>query len=255
MPRFSFQQQKRIHLLHEAVSTHHTRVDELLLAALVHTCARWLGVGRLVVDLESHGREEALLEQINLARTIGWFTSLYPVCFTLDPKQGYTDVLKHVKHQQRQIHHHGLDYGVLRYLRQDAQLATELKAVPQADISFNYLGQFNQEVSETALFTLTQEPTGAPRSPRNGRSHFIEINALVADGKLHMLWNYSSNFFERTTVMKLSEQCNTTLRDFLRQSDTSSSQAYVPSDFPMANINQETLDQIMNKLQRTQGES
>ena len=103
----------------------------------------------MLVALEGHGREEDVVPGADLSRTVGWFTSIFPV--RLDP--GPVDVadalaggpaagsaLKRVKEQLRAVPDRGLGYGLLRHL--NPETAAELAALPAPQISFNYLGRF-----------------------------------------------------------------------------------------------------------------
>jgi len=86
------------------------------------------------VDLEGHGREEELCDNVDLTRTVGWFTTLYPALLPAAPRRG-------------------IGYGLLRYLAGDETSET-LAALPRAEVSFNYLGQLDRAVPGDPLFVL-----------------------------------------------------------------------------------------------------
>ena len=65
-------------LLQEIPEVYHTQINDVLLAALVDVLAQWSRQETICLNLEGHGREE-LLEDIDLSRTVGWFTSIFPV--------------------------------------------------------------------------------------------------------------------------------------------------------------------------------
>ena len=98
---------------------------------------------------KGHGREEGWSPNVDLTRTVGWFTSLYPV--RLDP--GLLDLeealsggpalgraLKTIKEQLRAVPGKGLGYGLLRYLNDET--AAELAGAAAPQLGFNYLGRF-----------------------------------------------------------------------------------------------------------------
>ena len=102
-------------LLQETLSTHRVQINEVLLAALVQATAACTGQPILSVDLEGHGREE-IIEDVDLSRTVGWFTSIYPVHLNITSANTPIEALKAVKEQVRKIPNKGVDYGVLRYM-------------------------------------------------------------------------------------------------------------------------------------------
>src|SRR5205085_2616916 len=115
-------------------------IGDLLLCALSQALARWTGERRVRVELEGHGRE-ALFEGVDLSRTVGWFTSLYPVLLEVPPSDEVGEALKSIKEQLRQVPQHGIGYGVLRYLAEE-DVRQQLVGLPEAQVSFNYHGHF-----------------------------------------------------------------------------------------------------------------
>lgn len=141
-------------LLHIVPKAYHTQINDVLLTALVQAFAQSTGEHTLLLDLEGHGREP-IFEEVNLSHTVGWFTTIFPVCLVLnDSSPG--EALKAIKEQLRHIPIHGINYGVLRYMGGQEDIE-RLRVLPQAQVSFNYLGQFDQMVSETGLFKLSSE--------------------------------------------------------------------------------------------------
>ena len=103
-------------LLSEVGAAYHTQIQEVLLAALVEAIWEWTGERQVVVQMEGHGREE-LFEQVDLTRTVGWFTSLYPLRLDLRRVHGVGEVLQAVKEQVRAVPGRGVGYGIWKYLR------------------------------------------------------------------------------------------------------------------------------------------
>ncbi|MGW2715712.1 condensation domain-containing protein, partial [Streptomyces sp. NPDC001356] len=125
-------------LLRRVPGVYRTRVDDVLLTALGRVLADWTGRDTVAVGLEGHGREDQLFEDVDLSRTVGWFTSLHPVALTV-PAGDWGTALKSVKEQLRAVPDRGLGYGVLRHLARDATLT----GTPTPGVSFNYLGRFD----------------------------------------------------------------------------------------------------------------
>ena len=134
-------------LLREVPRAYNTQISDVLLAALAGAHQRWTGERLLVVDAEGHGRE-GLFDEVDLTRTVGWFTSIYPVLVELPAGSDCGERLKSIKEQVRRVNYGGVGYGVLRYLSPDEGVRRRLAAQPQAEISFNYLGRYEQAMSE-----------------------------------------------------------------------------------------------------------
>jgi amino acid adenylation domain-containing protein/non-ribosomal peptide synthase protein (TIGR01720 family) len=176
------------------------RIDDMLLAALGKALEA-LKPGPWLVDVEGHGREE-LFDDVDLSRTVGWFTTIYPLL--LEP--GADPVM--VRDARRNLPHGGIGYGVLRYLAAHS----ELSAI-RSDVCFNYLGQFDQALSASGPFKLAGEPLRACRSPRARRSYALEINALVSDGCFSVLFTHLEAQHSRAVVERLAATFLEALRE------------------------------------------
>jgi hypothetical protein len=151
-------------LLHEVPTAYRTQINDLLLTALAQSFSQWTESRTLLVDLEGHGRE-AIFDDVDLSRTVGWFTTIFPALLNLEAWEP-GEALKSIKEQLRAIPNRGVGYGLLRYLSGDEEIAARLRQSPQAEVSFNYLGQFDQLLPEGALFGPATESVGPARSPR-----------------------------------------------------------------------------------------
>ena len=101
----------------------------------------------LLVDLEGHGREE-LGEEVDVSRTVGWFTTMYPVRLEIKAGSSSGAALKGIKEQLRGIPQRGIGYGLLRYMRGTEEEQKTLQGASAAQVSFNYLGQVDQVLTE-----------------------------------------------------------------------------------------------------------
>jgi non-ribosomal peptide synthase protein (TIGR01720 family) len=237
-------------LLQEVPSVYNTQINDVLLTALGQTFAQWTGANSLLIDLEGHGREE-LFENVDLFRSVGWFTAIFPVLLNLRDVRDFGSpgkALKSIKEQLRWIPSRGIGYGVLRYLNQDEATRLELKTLPKAEVSFNYLGQFEQVLSLSPFLGLAKESYGANQSPRGIRSHLLEVSGLVAGGRLQMEWTYSKNTHKRATVERLAHKFVEALQILIAHCQSSEAGGYTPSDFPEAELTQEELDELLSKL-------
>ncbi|HZO71114.1 MAG TPA: amino acid adenylation domain-containing protein [Ktedonobacteraceae bacterium] len=246
-------------LLQDVPGVYHTRIDEVLLTALLLVCAPWLGRSRLLIDLEGHGRE-ALFESLDLSRTVGWFTNIFPILLTLEhifslssAQKDPGAALKAVKEQLRSVPQHGIGYGLLRYMSPDQTIRERLAALPQAQIIFNYLGQFEGIHSdiEGVLFRSAPLASGALRAPQNRRSHVLAINALVSSRRLHMHWQFSTLLHRRDTIETLAQRYLEELRAIIAHCRAPEAGGYTLSDFPDLGLSQTRLDKLMRKLRST----
>jgi NRPS condensation-like uncharacterized protein len=127
-------------LLREVPRVFHTQINDVLLTALALAMRDWSGSDTVLIDLEGHGRED-LFGGVDLSRTVGWFTSIFPVELRLDGACSVSSALATVKRQLRAVPNKGVGYGVLRYLGPES-VRSELEQLPDAEVSFNYLGRF-----------------------------------------------------------------------------------------------------------------
>ena len=230
-------------LLQEVPSVYQTQITDALLAALARAVKKWINERTLLVDVESHGRE-SIADDLDLSRTVGWFTSVFPVVI----ESSTSDVaatIKSVKEQLRRVPRNGFSYGLLRYLTTDG-ISTEQSLQPE--IGFLYLGQFDQELPASAPIRLAHESSGPAQSPRAQRTHLLDFEARVADGKLQVSITYSHNLHRRETISRLAEGFLEELRALVEHCRSAQEISYTPSDFPDAELNQQELDELITSL-------
>ncbi|BBL70958.1 hypothetical protein MoryE10_15640 [Methylogaea oryzae] len=229
-------------LLQAVPEAYRTHIDDVLLTALAQAYAAWSGQPALQLDLESHGRED-FDGALDLSRSVGWFTCLYPVRLEL-PGGDAGEALKSVKEQLRRIPRRGLGWGLLRYLHPDPALRAELAALPASPISFNYLGQSDQSLPSSSLFAYAKESVGLSHSPLRRRACPIEVNGYVAGGRFHCRFMYSDNLHREATVLALAERFIAALRGLLAHCTAEGAGGRTPSDFPLARLSQAEVDRL-----------
>jgi amino acid adenylation domain-containing protein/non-ribosomal peptide synthase protein (TIGR01720 family) len=235
-------------LLHHAHDAYQTSVDDLLRTALVRTFGRATGRRSLLVDLEGHGRED-LFPDLDLSRTVGWFTSLYRVRLDLGGAAGTGEELRAIKEQGRRIPAGGVGYGLLRYAAGDPETAARLRE-PRAEVLFNYLGQLGALGAGAGLFEPVAEPVPATLDPGGRRSHRWIINCWIAAGRLETEWSYSQNLEESAEVQRLADAFVAELRALIDHCLKPGAGAYSASDFPEAELSEKELRKLMSKLGR-----
>jgi amino acid adenylation domain-containing protein/non-ribosomal peptide synthase protein (TIGR01720 family) len=237
-------------LLRDVPGVYQTQINDVLLTALIEAFSEWTGEPALLLDLEGHGRE-ALSHGIDVSRTVGWFTSIFPVRLAVPPAASPGDALKSVKEQLRRIPGRGIGYGLLRYLSTDSAIARQLQSQPQAQVSFNYLGQLSAAPSAAAPIALAPESNGPARGPRQTRRHLLEINGSVFEGRLQLEWTFSENIHRRATIEGVAGRFLTALRSLIAHCASPGAGGFTPSDFSKVKLSQSALDKLVAKVKQS----
>ncbi|WP_374091361.1 non-ribosomal peptide synthase/polyketide synthase, partial [Pseudomonas sp. TH10] len=227
-------------LLQQAPSAYRTQVNDLLLSALSRVLCRWTGHESALIQLEGHGREN-LFDDIDLSRTVGWFTSAFGLRLT--PGLEHEHTIKAIKEQLRAIPHKGLGYGVLRYLADDV-CRHAMSALPAAQITFNYLGQFDQSFADDALFRPLDEPVGAAHDPEAPLPNELSVDSQVYGGELVMRWTFSTERHDPQAIAELAHAYLEELQSLIEHCLGDGAGGLTPSDFPLAKLTQPQLDAL-----------
>ncbi|MFO0760703.1 MAG: amino acid adenylation domain-containing protein [Byssovorax sp.] len=231
-------------LLRDVPAVYGTQINDVLLAAFSLALRGLTGSDAVLFDLEGHGRED-ILPGVDLSRTVGWFTALFPVLIDLGADADPGRIIKSVKEQLRAIPNKGLGYGLLRYLRGDVVIQRALAEMPKAEVLFNYLGQMGQTVPEEGKVRAAREPAGPMHSPRAARSHLIEVNASIAGGRLQAQITYGEDLLDRARVTDLAERFLEALRGLIAHCLSPEAGGYTASDFQAGNLSQDIVDKLM----------
>ncbi len=229
-------------LIQDAPRRFRARITELLLTAAEEALMVWCEADRLLVDVEGHGREP-VVAGVDLSRTIGWFTNIYPVVLHRAAGVSIPDKLRAMKEQLRQIGHGGIGYGALRYLSNNSA-AFEW---PRAEVSFNYLGQFDALLSDGVLVP-SAEYSGHGEDPDTIRPYLLEITAWIAQGRFRASCRYSTNIHERGSIGHMFDRFHEVIRGFARDSASTPSAPPSAADFPLAGLSKEGLDAVLNSI-------
>ncbi|MFD6865945.1 amino acid adenylation domain-containing protein, partial [Streptomyces diastaticus] len=232
-------------LLHRVPEVYRTRTDDVLLTALARTLRTWTGRERTAVAVEGHGREE-LFDDVDLTRTVGWFTSIYPVALALPDGDDPGAALKTVKEQLRAVPERGIGYGVLRHLVSGADGSSPLAGLAEPRISFNYHGRFDAEAAPGAgPVRAALPPLGQDHHPDEERAHLIDVIGVVGgDGVLSFTWTYSAGLHHAATVQRLARDFTAELRALVRHCALPEAGGRTPSDFPLAGLDQAGVDAL-----------
>ncbi|MCA1581709.1 MAG: condensation domain-containing protein, partial [Acidobacteria bacterium] len=234
-------------LLRDVPAAYGTQINDALLTALLRATEGWTSSDSLLVDLEGHGREE-ILEGANLSRTVGWFTTRFPVLLSSGGRSDLAELLKHVKEQLRAVPQRGIGYGLLRYSSGKPEVSKRLRELPQTQISFNYLGQLDSRYSERSMFRPAAGSVGATRSRRQKRRYLISLDGSIRDGRVGFSWSFSEAVHRRETIETLARRFTEALRDLIAHCVAPDAGGYTPSDFPKARLSQRGLDKLLSRF-------
>ncbi len=225
------------HLLKKAHRSYKTNIVTLLSTALSLALQEWLNKEEFVIQFENHGRH---IEDVDVSRTSGWFTAMYPVKLTLI--QGpIDDQIKSIKEQLVSVPNNGLGYGISKYMR-DTKLADNDKL---SELRFNYLGQFDQELTND-LFEFSQVFHGSEVGLENILTTKLEINAMVVQEKLQISANYNSKFHKNETISRFLESFLMKLSLIIDHTKNQKDIHFTPSDFEAINLEQEEIDSLFS---------
>ncbi|MDT0269136.1 amino acid adenylation domain-containing protein [Streptomyces sp. DSM 44915] len=242
-------------------------VDEVLLAGFGLAVQRWCverGVEvpeSVVLDLEGHGRDEEAVAGAALSRTVGWFTSVYPVrvapgAVPWSEVQGGASalggVVKRVKEQLREVPGDGLGYGLLRY--HDPEGRARLAPLPTPEIVFNYMGRFTAPGNEANADRGAGEnwvPLGggiAGQGPDVPLSHPLGLNAVAQQGdrglELIANWSWSPQLIDQPAVERLADLYVQALTGLAAYGADPTAGGLTPSDVALDDITQEEIDEF-----------
>ncbi|MFJ5965681.1 amino acid adenylation domain-containing protein [Bacillus sp. NPDC093026] len=221
-------------LLKQASQAYRTEVNDLILAGLVQAIGQ-----PVLMTLEGHGRED-LFEQMDLSRTVGWFTSSYPILIPFIK----TDIgrqIKDVKETLRAVPQKGIGYGLLQYMTESRLLTT---VAPQ--ISFNYFGQLDQTDGEARLY-LADERNGHVHDPKADRQHLIDVYGYVVGGQLQMNFMMNRELLKNEEVRLIPERFKGKIEEILSHC-LETTGGFTPSDFPMVQLSQQQIDQLPDNV-------
>ena len=234
-------------LLHKVPDAYHAEINDILLTALLLACHQWTGEKTLLLDLEGQGRGQ-LFDDVDLSRTAGWFTTIFPVQLTLESATDLGASLKSIKEQLRQIPNKGIGYGLLRYCNKNSSVTQALEKLPAPQVGFNCLGQVDQITQKGNPFQSAKESAGISHRPQQTRMHVIDLYSGVINGCLAIDIHYSTAIHEEQTINNLSACLTRNLQALVEHCSSPDAGGYTPSDFPEAGLSQDQLEALFDEL-------
>jgi amino acid adenylation domain-containing protein/non-ribosomal peptide synthase protein (TIGR01720 family) len=228
------------------------KVDELLMAALVEALCDWTGGSSALIEVERHGREVPGIE-MDVSRAFGWFTVTFPLLIDLSSSSRPLDAVRSVKRSLREVPGGGTGFGLLRYACRDENVRGEMRELPQAQVSFNYLGDLDRSLETARYFCRPEILTIGSRSPLAARSHLLEIDSAIRGHRLEIAFRFSTRVFKAETVERLADSLVSRIEALIEQGLTGKTAAsYSTSDFPLAKLTQAQLDRLAGPARAVQ---
>ena len=227
-------------LLTKTNQAYKTNINDILLTALAVAFNQWHGDTKTIINLESHGREN--LGDLDISRTIGWFTSIYPVTLDLGGIEGIESQLKTIKETLRQVPKNGIGYNILKYLTSDNSLNS-----PASSISFNYLGQFDQDLPSN-LFQIAKESSGNAVSPKLVLPEDLLLSGIITNHRLSVSLTFKPDKFHSDRMQQLLEAYLQELRLIIEHCQNKTPGEITPSDLSYSDLSLTELDTLLNSV-------
>ncbi|RBL90504.1 non-ribosomal peptide synthetase [Chitinophaga flava] len=229
-------------LLTKCYKAYRTEINDLLVTALSLSLSEILGLEHIVLQLEGHGREN-IGGDVDVSRTIGWFTTLYPVVIAVNRDRDMIRQLISVKENLHRVPNKGIGYGMLRYLSGKSYALSP-------EISFNYLGDFGGSVgtSEEPLFEFSGDYHGETISPERPRAFILEVSGMIAGGQLRIAVGYSRQQYDATTIENLLAAYHRHLEELVNHLSEEEAEHVSPVDFTYKGVSMEQLQKLNQML-------
>ncbi|MBW7473807.1 amino acid adenylation domain-containing protein [Paenibacillus oenotherae] len=242
---FELSPEETDHMLKEAGRAYNTEINDLLLTALGLAVKEWSGMERVCVNLESHGREQ-IAEALDISRTVGWFTSQYPIVLDMGAAAGdLSRQIKLTKEQLRAVPNKGIGYDILKYMTPKDM--HDLRFELESDICFNYLGQIDGDVANET-FRSSHYDNGSPVSASAENSFAWNFGGIVEDGRLSMKCHYNSLAFKETTMERFMNIFRSQLTALIAHCVGHGDSELTPSDVSSKGITMDEMDDIFELL-------
>ena len=226
--------------VHQAFNTH---INDILLTALWLSVKKKYNLQAIFVDMEGHGREN-IASSLDVTRTVGWFTTIYPVLLQGDERD-WSVLIREIKDNLRSIPNHGMDYLMLAYPLRNNAYGNWTNQV-QSLISFNYLGQFDTDV-DSPYFSVAGESTGQDIAPEANRKYDWDISGMIVNGGLTLQLAYSSLQYKQETVVNFLHLYREYLQEIIHYCSARQKIMYSPFDFTFNKLSVSEADRLQQE--------
>lgn len=237
--------QETENLIYNTNYAYNTDINDILLTALGIAMRNWMDDDGILINLEGHGREK-IADDLDISRTVGWFTMMYPVLLNVKDDEDIGYNIKMMKENLHNAHKKGIGYGVLKYIA-NLQAGNNLIQDIEPEICFNYLGQLDKEQRENS-FTISKMNYGMNISSDSERRYALDINGAIENKKFNLDFTYDVNEFSKENILVLVKEYEKAIKMIIDHCKGKQSKEETPSDFKHDNVSFEELENIKNEL-------
>ncbi|NJD03239.1 MAG: AMP-binding protein, partial [Ruminiclostridium sp.] len=228
-------------LLDNVNKAYNTDINDILLTALGLAIKEWTGEDKVLISFEGNGRDE-IIEGIDITRTVGCFTVVYPAILDMTKSEDLSYQIKIVKEGLRHIPYRGIGYGLLKYQTQEENKEF-LKFYLKPEIRFKYYGQFDREI-KPGTFDISHFSMGQAVNPDSDRQYALDINGILTGGKLTLTFTYNKNEYNKGTVLRLMKNYERNLQNIIGHCMEKQEKELTPTDFEDERLSIEELENI-----------
>jgi amino acid adenylation domain-containing protein/non-ribosomal peptide synthase protein (TIGR01720 family) len=205
-------QQQTTILLDEVPKITGAKIDAILLTSIVYAFKQSCRSNSLMIDLLGHGKE-ALFDDVDLSRTVGWFNTIYPAFLDYGNNSNPVAAIKAINEQLRAIPNGGIGYGVLRYLNQDQELIEHFNQTPEPQVFFNYFGHDNQ--ADLRVLRKVDGFGGYGLDHQTKRLRPLAVGVYIKEGVMAIRWEFSNTIYRVERIEQLAADCKQCILEIL----------------------------------------
>lgn len=216
------------------------RNEEIFLAVWLETLFKTMGRNSVYIDMESHGRD-LTLDTVDLTRTFGWFTSLYPLHLQRKKGWDYFDLIQEVKFALFQVPRQGISYGLVRYLNGNNTLSAD----HSSGLRFNYVGELDSTLPTDGLYSISKESPGESIGSGNFTKYVLDVNIGFSQSRIFFNIVYNDIIFTSADIEKISERIKEEIDSIIKLCETSPRLSYNIFSMPQNDISRNDVNQIV----------
>ncbi|MFJ7187066.1 condensation domain-containing protein [Lysinibacillus xylanilyticus] len=232
-------------LMYKVPSAYNTEINDVLIASLLLSIKEWTNQNQIKINMEGHGREN-IIDEMNISRTVGWFTSVFPMLFNLSEAANIASLIKETKETIRRVPNKGIGYGILKFLSSNNQLNKE-KSKDIAEIGFNYLGEVNNQID--GLIELCDINLEVTEDSMINREFGITINAVVHSNNLKISIEYNKLQYDEETINNLLSNYKQNLISLINHCLNQEESQFTVSDFSDEDLSEESIEAFFEQFE------
>jgi amino acid adenylation domain-containing protein/non-ribosomal peptide synthase protein (TIGR01720 family) len=237
-------------LLKKVNYAYNTEINDILLTTLGLALKDWSGHQKVLINLEGHGRG-SIINGVDISRTVGWFTSQFPLLLDMGKFDHLPEQIIHVKETLRQVPNKGIGYGILRYLVPE-KAREGVYFSHQPEVCFNYLGQFLQETlhkNNGGVFSVSRMKMGNLISPESEMIYVLDVRGMIVEGKLKLSFVYNGYQYRSAVIEDLRDGCKQYLMDIIDHCTKKEVTQQTVSDFTASDFDEQEMEDLFDELE------